>query len=158
MTNNSFLTICYLFQMTLSHGKSCKQVQYSDVSTTNTSKKQKEPRFVPYEPYKAAVNPMVFQKLKSKPKLERNDSNTKCIENKVEESNDMKNEIVNAELSNASEIRDSNENITVTEIKVNTTEIGESLATELDNTKKLLAEASKKLEESEKQLQIQIQV
>ena len=34
-------------------------MQYNEVSSTNLTKKAKEPRFVPYEPYKAAVKPLV---------------------------------------------------------------------------------------------------
>merc|ERR1712020_135851 len=36
-------------------------------STTSVSKRSKEPRFVPYEPYKAAITPLVTAKAKSRP-------------------------------------------------------------------------------------------
>ena len=145
------------FQMTLSQDKTCRQIQCRNVSTTNTTKKSKEPRFVPYEPYKAAVNPLVYQNSnRRQPKLERNNFKTVSEENKTEPDSNMKDEIINTQSSAASEFGDPDDNNVLSE--VNNIESNETLASELENSKRLLAETTKKYEESEKQLQIQIQV
>ena len=145
------------FQMTLSQDKTCRQIQCRNVSTTNTTKKSKEPRFVPYEPYKAAVNPLVCQNSnRRQPKLERNNFKTVSEENKTEPDSNMKDEIINIQSSAASEIGDPDDNNVLSE--VNNIESNDTLASELENSKRLLAETTKKYEESEKQLQIQIQV
>ena len=142
--------------MTLSHDKTSRQIQCSDVSTTHSAKKSKEPRFVPYEPYKAAVNPLVYQNSKRRqPKLERNSFKPICEEIKTEPNSYLDDEIINTQ-SSTSEIGDPDENNIPS--KVNKNENNELLALELENTKRLLAETTKKYEESEKQLQIQIQV
>ena len=147
--------------MTLSHDKPCKQLQYNDVSTTNTTRKSKEPRFVPYEPYKAAVNPMVSQKRKNK--LTRSEeSNSEAInERKEAEAERQENsdcEIVNTENKSPVELEDSNKSNDDPKMNISSINAIESITLELEKTKQLLAETNKKLENSEKQLQIQIQV
>ena len=157
MTTKQYSDYSTSFQMTLSQDKTCRQIQCSNVSTTNATKKSKEPRFVPYEPYKAAVNPLVYQNSnRRQPKLERNNFKTICEDNKTEPDSNVKDENINPQISAASEFGDPDENNVLSEI--NNNESNETLALELENSKRLLAETTKKYEESEKQLQIQIQV
>ena len=145
--------------MTLSHDKPCKQLQYNDVSTTNTTRKSKEPRFVPYEPYKAAVNPLVSQKRKNK-LIRSEESNSEPINERKEaerqENSDC--EIVHTENKSPEELEDSNKSNDDPKMNISSINAIESITLELEKTKQLLAETNKKLENSEKQLQIQIQV
>ena len=145
--------------MTLSHDKPCKQLQYNDVSTTNSTRKSKEPRFVPYEPYKAAVNPMVSQKRKNK-LIRSEECNSEAI-NESKEAERQENsdcEIVNTENKSPVELEDSNKSNDEPKMNISSINAIESITLELEKTKQLLAETNKKLESSEKQLQIQIQV
>ena len=145
--------------MTLSHDKPYKQLQYNDVSTTNTTRRSKEPRFVPYEPYKAAVNPLVSQKRKNK-LIRSEESNSEFINERKEaerqENSDC--EIVNTENKSLVELEDLYESKDDPKMNISSINAIESITLELEKTKQLLAETNKKLENSEKQLQIQIQV
>ena len=145
--------------MTISHEKPCKQLQYNDVSTTSASRKSKEPRFVPYEPYKAAVNPIVSQKVKVRQtKAERNDPIEISEEKEVRQNTNTNHEIINEKKCDFTETGELNKESDAKDMNSSNSAFNDIYASELENTKKLLAETTKKLEESEKQLNIQIQV
>ena len=148
-----------------SHGNFPKNhLQCNDVSTTYMSKKPKEPRFVPYEPYKAAVNPLISIKIKKRqPKCQT--TTNPVISNSMKQSkgNKPKSNQMNR---NDEEKACLNEN--VPQGDKNLFEDGDKSKIEnfvepptiesLEKTEKLLEETNKKLAESEKQLRIQIQV
>ena len=140
------------------------QLQCNDVSTTYNFQKSKEPRFVPYEPYKAAINPLCDRKAKKKqPKILENTSlalpglakRTNESKERLKQANQTDEGSVNlnenGNLSNKSKAGNDSESKIENTVDPTSIEI-------LEKTEKLLEEANKKLSESEKQLRIQIQV
>ena len=143
--------------MTISHEKPCKQLQCNDVSTTSAARKSKEPRFVPYEPYKAAVNPIVSHKGKVRQnKGERNDAIELSEEKELRQNTNY--EIKNEKNCDSLEISESSKESNANDMNISNSDLNGLYALELEKTKQLLTETTKKLEKSEKQLQIQIQV
>ena len=138
-------------------------LQCNKVSTTCMSKKPKEPRFVPYEPYKAAVTPLVNHAKSRQPKFERNTN--ALMEHSVKPSNKNKTKLNHPRKSDEQKAH-LNENMSQDDKKIY--ENGDNSKIEnldrptdyqsLQNAEKLLVETNKKLAESEKQLRIQIQV
>ena len=145
-----------------SQGIHAKQLQYNDVSTSSVAKNHKEPRFVPYEPYKAAVHPLV--KSKGKAKQLKTDENIQPLVNTEFQSQQTKN--FNQTNDKGEEFKVSEGNVSsgeihlVTESNLSSSQVTvESVTLEsLRNTEKMLDEANKRLSEAEKQLRIQIQV
>ena len=136
-------------------------MQYNEVSSTNLTKKAKEPRFVPYEPYKAAVKPLVAvrdkgRRAKLDERIVKVNSNTDIDipDNKVcNEQQGRESLITSKELTIID--RPISKNDEHTEIDA----LNNSDTTDmLNKTQILLEETQKKLEDSEKQLKIQIQV
>ena len=136
-------------------------MQYNEVSSTNLTKKAKEPRFVPYEPYKAAIKPLVAVRDKGR--------RVKLDERIVKLNSNTDIDIPDNKACNAQQDRESL--ITSKELKISDRPISKSDEhTEIDTlnnsdttdmlnkTQILLEETQKKLEDSEKQLKIQIQV
>ena len=136
-------------------------MQYNEVSSTNLTKKAKEPRFVPYEPYKAAVKPLVaFRNKGRRAKLDERivklNSNTDIDipDNKVcNAQQDRESLITSKELTISDRPRSNSDEHTEIDVLNNsdTTDM-------LNKTQILLEQTQKKLEDSEKQLKIQIQV
>ena len=145
-----------------SHGNNAKQLQFNDVSTTSVSKKTKEPRFVPYEPYKAAITPLVNVKGKSRPKnIEANiDSVVHTIQKPTKPKETADQQTINSEehvIANCDSSCDRTDLVTADNAgKIE--KANESISIDLLKTEKLLEETKKKLDESQKQLKIQIQV
>ena len=138
-----------------------KQLQYNEVSTTNLTKKAKEPRFVPYEPYKAAVKPLVAVRNKGR--------RAKLDERIVKWNSNTDIDIPANKVCNAQQDRESlinSKELTISDRPISKidehTEIDAlnnwDTTDMLNKTQILLEETQKKLEDSEKQLKIQIQV
>ena len=135
-------------------------MQYNEVSSTNLTKKAKEPRFVPYEPYKAAVKPLVAvrdkgRRAKLDERIVKLNSNTDIdiSDNKVCNAQQDKSLITSKELTI------SDRPISKTDERTEIDALNNSDTTDMSNkTQILLEETQKKLEDSEKQLKIQIQV
>ena len=136
-------------------------MQYNEVSSTNLTKKAKEPRFVPYEPYKAAVKPLVAVRDKGR--------RAKLDERIVKLNSNTDIDIPDSKVCNAQQDKESlisSEELTISDRHISKsyehTEIdalNNSDTTDmLNKTQILLEETQKKLEVSEKQLKIQIQV
>ena len=165
-----YISFLNIFQMTCtSHGNNGKQLQCNDVSTTSVSKKLKEPRFVPYEPYRAAITPLVSIKRKSRPMhVEGNiDSVVHTIQKPTKEKGKANQQTKNSEeLDTAKRDVSSDSTDLLTADNDSRTKTANEpssidlLKTEklLEETKKKLEETKKKLDESQKQLKIQIQV
>ena len=130
------------------------------MSSTNLTKKAKEPRFVPYEPYKAAVKPLVAvrdkgRRAKLDERIVKLNSNTDIdiSDNKVCNAQQDKSLITSKELTI------SDRPISKTDERTEIDALNNSDTTDMSNkTQILLEETQKKLEDSEKQLKIQIQV
>ena len=136
-------------------------MQYNEVSSTNLTKKAKEPRFVPYEPYKAAVKPLVAVRDKGR--------RAKLDERIVKLNSNTDIDIPDNKVCNAQQDRESlitSKELTISDRPISTSDehteidtLNNSDTTDmLNKTQILLEETQKKLEDSEKQLKIQIQV
>ena len=136
-------------------------MQYNEVSSTNLTKKAKEPRFVPYEPYKAAVKPLIavrdkgrraklderIVKLNSKTDIDFPDNNVCNVQQDTESLRTSKELTIRDTPTSNSDEHTENDALN-----------NSNASDMLNKTQILLEETQKKLEDSEKQLKIQIQV
>ena len=168
-----------MFQMTYSMPNQSKGgTQHDNPNGTKcTSKKTKEPRFVPYEPYKAAVTPFVASK--NRGRLCRVQQSTTTKANHPLSKKKLKESLNRRSSSNTGQGQENkalpdhecNANVRINDNVKDTSNLesfgkdeddmqaeARNLSKQLLAKDKLLEELQKKLAESEKQLRIQIQV